>query len=212
LLFLVNLGCIDINVWNSRVPSLDSPDYMVLDFDPLDVPFERVVEAVLQTHDVLENIEAEHFVKTSGATGLHVYVPLGAAYTFEQAEEFAQLVAALVNELLPDITSIVRAPARREKKVYLDYLQNRKAQTMAAPYCVRPRKGAPVSTPLRWDEVNKRLDPRSFTMRNAPERLDRIGDLWRQAFSKGIDMPHCLDRLEKLYRMPVEKRRETVKA
>src|SRR6185503_2167771 len=101
----------------------------------------------------------DSYCKTSGATGLHIYVPLGAKYDYDVAREFAELIAHMVHERVPKITSILRLPAKRQGKVYLDFLQNRKGQTLAAPYSARPHPGAPVSTPLEWSEVNEKLDP-----------------------------------------------------
>ncbi len=150
---MANLGCIEINPWHSRTGRLDNPDYMVLDLDPLDIPFVEVVRVARITHDVLVEIGATGFCKTSGATGLHVYVPLGARYSHDQTVQFARLVNLLVRSRLPRTTSIERDPEKRKGKVYLDFLQNGYGQTLVAPYCLRPRKGAPVSTPLAWDEV-----------------------------------------------------------
>ncbi len=195
LIYIVNLGCIEINPLHVRVQSLDNPDYLVLDIDPLDMGFDRVVEAALATRAVLETAGAHSFCKTSGATGLHIYVPVGARYTTDQVVQFANLVNLLVCERLPETTSIERSPERREKKVYLDYLQNRRGQTLAAAYCIRPRKGAPVSAPLRWSEVNRKLNPLNFNIMTMRKRLDGVGDLWTGILGPGIDIESCLDSL-----------------
>ena len=196
LVYMANLGCIEINPWHSRVSRPDHPDYMVLDLDPLDIAFEEVVKAALACRDVLAEIGARGFCKTSGATGLHVYVPLGGRYTHEQATEFARLVNILVGSRLPATTSLERDPAKRRGKVYLDFLQNGRGQTLAAAYCLRPRKGAPVSTPLEWDEVDGSLDPDRFTMKTIMGRLRTKGDLWKGVLGPAIDMEQCLDRIE----------------
>ncbi len=195
LLYLANLGCIELNPWNSRVGSLENPDYLVIDLDPEAIPFARVVEAAMSVRRVFEAAGAQCLCKTSGKTGLHVFVPLGARYPYDQAKQFAEIVANLVHRALPDSTSVVRRPALRQRRVYLDFLQNRRGQTLAAPYCVRPAPGAPVSTPLEWREVKAGLDPATFTIRTVPKRVARVGDLWAPVLGPGIDLADCLDRL-----------------
>lgn len=144
---------------------------------------------------VLEDARAACYCKTSGKCGLHVYVPLGAAYDYDQARQFAEIIAQLVQQRLPGLTSIVRSPAQRQHHIYLDYLQNRRGQTLAAPYSVRPTTGATVSTPLRWSEVKPSLDPAAFTMRTIGKRLDRFGDLWKPVLGTGIELETCLENL-----------------
>src|SRR6185437_13951691 len=148
LLYMANLGCIELNPWNSRLQSLEYPDYVVIDLDPQDVPFDKVVEVAQAVKEVLHKAGAEGYCKTSGSRGLHIYIPLGAKYDYDQAKEFAHLIAMFVHQSMPDITSLERSPAKRKNKIYLDYLQNRKGQTLAAPYCLRPKPDATVSTPL----------------------------------------------------------------
>jgi bifunctional non-homologous end joining protein LigD len=127
--------------------------------------------------------------------GLHVYVPFGARYSHDQAKHFAELVAHIVHAKLPATTSLVRNPAGKQGRVYLDYHQNGNGKTLAAVYCVRPFPKATVSTPLKWTEAKRRLDPTKFTMETLPRRLDRIGDLWGQVLGPGIDLSACLGRL-----------------
>jgi bifunctional non-homologous end joining protein LigD len=195
LAYLANLGCIELNPWNARVSTLDRADYLLLDLDPEDISFHHVVEAAQAIRKVLEQVGAESFCKTSGKRGLHVYVPFGARYSHDQAKHFAELIARIVNAKLPSTTSLVRNPSERQQRVYLDYLQNGKGKTLAAPYSVRPYPKATVSTPLKWSEVRRGLDPSRFTMRNIPKRLDAVGDLWKPILGPGIDLPGCLDRL-----------------
>lgn len=196
LLYLVNLGCIEMNPWNARVQSLDHPDYCVMDLDPQGVDFETVVKTAQAVHAVLEQAEAESVCKTSGATGLHIFIPLGAKYTTDQSVQFAKIIAHLVHQKLPDVTSLERHPSERGEAVYLDYLQNRRGQTLACAYSVRPRKGATVATPLKWSEVRKGLDPTKYTLKTTWKRLDKVGDLWKPVLGKGIDLEKCLARLE----------------
>lgn len=195
LLYIANMGCIEINPWNSRHTSLDSPDYLVVDLDPEGISFDAVIETALKTKEVLDNIQVPNYCKTSGATGLHIYVPLGAKYTYKQARDFTHVVVSLVHQALPDTTSLERMPDKRQNRVYLDYLQNRRAQTLAAPYSVRPRPGAPVSAPLQWSEVKTGLNPASFTIRTIGERLERLGDLWQPVVGPGMDMSKALAKL-----------------
>jgi bifunctional non-homologous end joining protein LigD len=195
LIWLANLGCIEMNVWNARIESIDKPDYAVIDLDPEGIAFEAVVEAALVTKQVLDEVKVESYCKTSGATGLHIYVPMGAKYSYDQSRQFSQLVAMLVHQRLPKTTSLERSPAKRQQKVYLDYLQNRRGQTMAAPYCVRPRPGAPVSAPLGWDELTSKLDPTSYTIATIHERLNVYGDLWKPTSGPGIDLAAVLSQL-----------------
>jgi bifunctional non-homologous end joining protein LigD len=195
LVYLANLGCIEINPWLSRLQHLENPDYFVIDLDPEDIPFERVVEAALAVREVLDRAGAIGYPKTSGASGMHIYVPLGAKYDYETAGKFAQVVATLVHKEVPGFTSLVRDPRKRQQKVYLDFLQNRGGQTLAAPYSIRPRPGATVSTPLRWQEVKIGLDLRDFTIRTMLSRVERVGDLFEGVLGPGIDLEKCLDNL-----------------
>jgi bifunctional non-homologous end joining protein LigD len=198
LVYLANLGCIELNSWNSRIETLDQPDYVVLDLDPENVPFDRVIEAAQTTRMVLENVGAEPICKTSGKRGLHVCIPFGAVYSHEQAKHFAELIARIVNARLPSSTSLVRSPSLRQERVYLDYLQNGKGKTLAAAYSARPYPKATVSAPLKWTEVRRGLDPGKFTMRTMPKRLENVGDLWEPVLGSGLDLPGCLERLAAL--------------
>jgi bifunctional non-homologous end joining protein LigD len=196
LIYMANLGCIEINPWSSRIDSLDYPDYMIIDLDPLNVDFEVVIETALVVKEVLDYAKIPSFPKTSGSKGMHILVPLGAKYTYEECKNFAHIIVKIVHARLPDITSLERSPKKRKNKLYLDYLQNNRGQTIAAPYCVRPRKGATVSTPLDWDEVKTGLHPSQFTMQNIFSRLEEKGDLMKKLLtSKGIDMMKALDKL-----------------
>jgi len=201
LLYLANLGCIELNPWNSRIQALEKPDYMIIDLDPADNTFEQVIEVAKVVHQVLIDACEEHYIKTSGKTGLHVLVPLGAKYTYDEIKEFVKLLAQVVHQRIPDITSIERSPVKRKKKIYIDYLQNRKGQTIAAPYSLRPWPGATVSTPLLWSEVKRGLDPSAFTIETIWKRLDKVGDLMQPLLTSVIDLREsirCLERhLEK---------------
>jgi bifunctional non-homologous end joining protein LigD len=195
LVYLINLGCIDLNPWSSRVESLENPDYLLIDLDPEKTDFENVITTALTTREVLEDLDIPSYPKTSGATGMHIYIPLNAKYTYEQARQLAELLCIHIHNKIPDITSMIRSPKERQGKVYLDFLQNRPGQTLASAYSVRAKPGATVSTPLEWSEVTKKLHPRQFTIKNAPKRLDKVGDLFKPVLGKGIDMEKIIKKL-----------------
>src|SRR5439155_3555833 len=123
LIYTANLGCIDMNPWCSTYKNPDKPDYLVIDLDPLEISFEAVVETARAVKEVLDKAKAKGFCKTSGATGIHIYVPLGGKYEYSQVRDFAQIISRLTHELAPEITSHERMPSKRKKKVYIDYLQ-----------------------------------------------------------------------------------------
>jgi len=196
LAYMINLGCIELNPWSSRVKHLDRPDWCIIDLDPEAVSFEAVIATAQAVHAVLDELKIPSYPKTSGATGLHIYIPLGAQYSYDQAKLFAELIVRLTHSRLPKITSIERSPKKRQGKVYLDYLQNRHGQTLAAPYSVRPRPDATVSTPLHWDEVTDGLSPAQFTIHNTHDRLAQHGDLWQPVLGPGIDLEQVLSHLQ----------------
>jgi len=199
LVYVANLGSIEIHPWNSRTGQLERPDFLVVDLDPADQSFDEVMQVAKTTRSVLEAIGAESLVKTSGATGLHVYVPLGAKYDYEQARTFGRLVGHVVQARHPRITTLERVPGARKGKMYVDVYQNRRGQTLAAPYSIRPHNGAPVSTPLRWDELQPGLSPGDFTLKTLRQRLDAVGDLWMAVLGPGIDMERCLAALQPIW-------------
>jgi bifunctional non-homologous end joining protein LigD len=189
---MANLGCIEINPWFSRLQNLANPDYLVIDLDPEEISFEKVIDTALSVKEALDIAGAKSFCKTSGATGIHIYVPLKAKYDYDVAKDFAHLIGNIVNGWIPDFTSLERSPSKRKKKVYLDYLQNRKGQTLAAPYSIRPKPGATVSTPLKWEEVKSGLHPSDFTIKNIFKRLEKTGDLFKGVLGAGIDIEKCI--------------------
>ncbi|MES2560013.1 MAG: DNA ligase D [Bacteroidota bacterium] len=198
LVYMANLGCIEINPWHSIHTKPEYPDYMILDLDPGKIPFVEVVNTALVIKEICEELKMPCFCKTSGATGLHIYIPLGAKYDYDDVKIFAELMATLTHKRLPKTTSIERSVSKRSNKVYVDFLQNRKGQTIAAPYSVRPRPHATVSTPLLWSEVNHTLKPEQFTMHNIVQRLNKVGDLWKGVFSKPVSIDKLLPKIAKL--------------
>jgi bifunctional non-homologous end joining protein LigD len=195
LIYLINLGCIDLNPWSSRVGQLDNPDYLLIDLDPEKTDFSNVIKTALAVREVLENLDIPSYPKTSGASGLHIYIPLGAKYTYEQSRQLAELLCIHVHNKLPDITSMVRDPKKRQGLVYLDYLQNIKGQTLASVYSVRAKPGATVSAPLEWSEVTKKLHPSQFSIKNMLKRVEKHGDLFKPVLGKGIDIQKILKKL-----------------
>lgn len=197
LLYMANLGCIEINPWSSRVGNLEKPDFMIFDIDPNGRPFEDVIAVAGEINRLLAKAGARSYPKTSGKTGLHILVPLGGRYPYEAVKDFAELIMRLAHRKLPDITSIERSPKKRKDKIYLDYLQNRYGQTVAAPYSLRPFAGATVSTPLEWREVKKGLEPKKFNIKTILERLKKKGDLMRPMLAQSVDLKEAVTRLEK---------------
>ncbi len=197
LAYMNNLGCIEINPWHSTIKTLDKPDYLIIDLDPSPKnTFEQVIETANVVKSVLDRAGAQSFCKTSGATGLHVYIPMQKKYTYDQVKSFAELICILTNEQLPKITSVERNLKKRGNKIYLDHLQNRKGQTIASVYSLRPKAGATVSTPLLWKEVKTGLSPSEFTIHTIFKRLKTKGDLFTGILGKGIDLMKCVEKLE----------------
>ena len=195
LIYMINLGCIELNPWHSRVQSPNYPDWSVIDLDPGKISFDKVIETAIVIKKVLDTLQVPSFPKTSGSTGIHIYVPLGAKYNYEQSKQFAELVANLAHEELPGFTSLVRNPEKRKDKIYIDYLQNRPIQTICSPYSVRPKPGATVSAPLHWSEIKKGLRMQQFTMHTIHDRIAREGDLFEGILDKSIDLNKVLKAL-----------------
>jgi bifunctional non-homologous end joining protein LigD len=196
LLYLVNLGCIDHNPWLSRTPHLDNPDFILIDLDPMECPFDLIVDAACMVKDVLDTIGLAGYPKTTGGDGLHVYIPVHAIYTFEETRTFAELIARVVQSRKPEMFTTPRSVAKRQRnRVYFDYLQNGKSKTIAAPYVLRAYPHAPVATPLEWREVMRGLQPTDFTIANAPARFAEKGDIFGAVLTK---LQHLDEGLEKL--------------
>jgi len=191
------MGTIPLHLWSSHLPTLDRPDWLVLDLDPKGAPFTDVVKVARTLHDVLDELELPSYVKTSGATGLHIVLPLGARYDYEVTRTFARLLATIGVEEEPAISTIARPLRARGGKVYIDWGQNGHGQTIVAPFSVRPLPGAPVACPLRWEEVTSRPDPARFTIKTAPARFEKVGDPLAPVRSGAIDVTATLKRLER---------------
>jgi len=196
LLYLNNLGCIELNPWNSKISNLYNPDYMVIDLDPSEKnTFEQIIDAALVVKDILDKAGVNAYCKTSGSRGLHIYVPLKAQYEYDRVREFAEIVATRTQEQLPDTTTMERPLNKRKGRIYLDYLQNKKGQTLASVYSVRPKPGATVSTPLLWKEVKYGLHPSQFNIFNIGKRLDKHGDLFAGVLKEKTNIEKCIKAL-----------------
>ncbi len=174
LLFIANLGAIVLHAWNARASDPARPDWIILDLDPKEAPFEHVISLAQEAKALCDEINLSCFVKTTGSSGLHVLIPTGGALTHEQCKTFAEVLARVIVTRRDTIATIVRIPAHRGGKVYIDFLQNGHGKLLVAPFSVRPLPGAPVSMPLLWSEVREGLTPRQFTIANAIPRLKSL--------------------------------------
>ncbi|MFC1224197.1 DNA ligase D [Pedobacter sp. BG31] len=199
LLWMASLGCIEMNPWFSRIQSPDHPDYCVIDLDPDKQSFDQVVETALETKKVLAAIDVPSYCKTSGSTGIHIYIPLNAKYSYDQSQMFAKIVVNLVHQQIPEYTSLERMISARKGKMYLDFLQNRPGATIAGPYSLRPKIGATVSMPLHWDEVKPGLKMKDFNIFNAIDRLKVEGDLFKGVLGKGIDLIKAVEKAKSVF-------------
>ena len=204
LLYMANLGCIEMNPWLSTIHHPDNPDWCVIDLDPGNISFDKVIEAAQVVKQVADEAGIDCWCKTSGSTGLHIYIPLNAKYTYEQSRQLAELIVTLVHQEIPSYTSLERSPAKRKNKIYLDYLQNRPVQTIAAPYSVRPKPGATVSAPLHWEEVKKGLEMQQFTITTMHKRIQEEGDIFKPVLGKGINLEKVIKKIAALRSLPVD--------
>lgn len=201
LLYLTNLGCVDQNPWMSRVGTLDHPDWILIDLDPQECSYDKIVEAAQLTREILDEIQLTGYPKTTGGHGMHIYVPVEPIYSYDDTKRFAELLAGIAVSRKPKLFTTPRSVSKREKdRVYFDYLQNGEGKTIAAPYVARAYDGAPVATPLEWDEVRKGLRPSQFTIQNAIERFENAGDLFAGVLKKPQALDDALERMAGLVR------------
>ncbi len=195
LLYLADLGSIEMHPFAARVQKLDKPDYLIFDIDPgTRSTFDDLIKVAQTYHAILDSKGIPNVCKTSGKRGLHVYAPLGAKYTYEKVRAFALEVSQEVNRQLLDITTLEQRINKRKGRVYLDYTRNSKGQTVVCAYSLRPTPDATVSTPLLWSEVKKGLDPKKFTIKTIFKRLEKKGDLWKLVLQKGGTLPKTYAR------------------
>jgi len=200
LRYVANMGTIPIHMWSARSGSLERPDWLVLDLDPKGAPFAHVIEVAKALRAILEELELPGYPKTSGATGLHVLVPLGRRYTHEECRTFARLLATLVQQEKPAISTLARPLHARGGKVYVDWGQNGHGITIVAPYSLRPVPGASASCPLEWREVNGRLDPARFHLKTLPKRFETMADPLAPVLGPGVDMGRAIEAIEERVR------------
>jgi bifunctional non-homologous end joining protein LigD len=189
LAWLANLAALTIHQWASHAPRLEAPDYVVLDLDPGDGPWSHVIEVAGAVRALLEALELDSVVKTSGKRGIHVLVPIAPGPSHAEATAFGEQIAKAVAKVLPSIATAERMKDKRRGRLYVDYLQNGEGKTIVAPYTLRALDGAPVSTPIAWSEVTEKLDPRGFTLRNVLDRLAKTGDLFAGALNGHKRLP-----------------------
>jgi bifunctional non-homologous end joining protein LigD len=196
LLYTIQLGCIAVDPWHARIDTLTKPDYAIIDLDPgTKVPFERIVQVALWVKSELDAAGLHGAAKTSGSRGIHVYIPLPRQSDDATAVALAQRIATNVAQAHPAEATVTRGlQARGASAVYVDYLQNARGKTVSAAYCVRAVDGARVSMPLKWSELTPTLDPHDFTMKTAPDRIARLGDLW----SEGVGTPNSVKAVRQL--------------
>jgi len=188
LLYVASLGCIEINPWSSQTSSPDNPDWCILDLDPDKNTFDQVITVAQEIKKILDQLNIASYCKTSGSTGLHIYIPLERKFTYEDSKEFGRSLVKVIHATLPEYTSIERLVANRHGKIYLDFLQNHPQATVAAAYSVRPKPGATVSMPLMWEEVRIGLSMKDFTIRNTVKRVQETGDLFAPVLGSGADI------------------------
>ncbi|MGO9849783.1 MAG: non-homologous end-joining DNA ligase [Methylocella sp.] len=208
LLYLANLGCIEMHPWNSRVATIRNPDFLSLDLDPGGNPFSEIVIVARAVRNVVEAAGGHCLVKTSGKTGIHVIVPLRARHEFAQVRTAAKTIARLVNRRLPKLTTNRPNAGRHSRKIYIDYVRNSIGQTLVAPYSLRAFPAATVSTPLEWRELSQSLRPSRYTLRTIFRRLHREGDIWQSAFRRSVNLERLVKRLQRMAETEKEDRHD----
>jgi bifunctional non-homologous end joining protein LigD len=195
LLWMVNMGCIDMNTWYSRIDKPDRPDFVLFDLDPSeDVGFRETVQVTLLVKQALDALGLVSFPKTSGAEGMHVLVPIARRWTYADTREFSEIVARAIAASHRGLVTTEWTKSKR-RGVLIDTNQNGEGKTIASVYSVRPKPGAPVSTPLRWDEVDEELDPSTFTMDAVLERVREHGDLFEGVLTEKQSLSAALRAL-----------------
>jgi bifunctional non-homologous end joining protein LigD len=185
----------------SRVGSLENPDFILIDLDPQECSFDLIVEAAILVRNKLDALGLEAYPKTTGGDGMHLYIPIEPVYSYDQARTFAEIIARIVATERPELFTTPRAVSKRQKgKVYFDYLQIGKGKTISAPYVLRAHPGAPVATPLDWNEVKPGLDPHQFHIGNVLDRFERTGDVFEGVLKKPQRLEPAMARLETLVR------------
>jgi bifunctional non-homologous end joining protein LigD len=184
LLHFVNIGTIEQHPWHSTVKRLDKPDWIAIDLDPKKAPWQNVLQVALVVKEVADAVGLEAFPKTSGSSGIHIYVPLKPTNEYDKVAEFARLFASEVARRAPRIATIERTIAKRKStQVYVDWMQNARGKSLAAPFTARAKPGATVSMPLEWKQISKGVEIKDFTITNVPDLLKKKGDAWKNFFA-----------------------------
>jgi bifunctional non-homologous end joining protein LigD len=190
LIYLVNIGTIEQHPWHSRVSNIDHPDYIVFDLDPHGAPFSSVRQVALAMRDVLKKLKLTGYPKTSGSSGIHIYVPVRPRYSYEEIARFSEQVSIRVAESIPEMATVERRIAERKKdQVYVDWQQNARGKSAASIYTVRAKAGATVSTPVTWAEISRGIEISDFTIKTVPPRLKKKGDLWKEMLKDRQSLP-----------------------
>ncbi|HVG17685.1 MAG TPA: non-homologous end-joining DNA ligase [Blastocatellia bacterium] len=190
LIYLVNIGTVEQHPWHSRVSNLDRPDYVVFDLDPHGAPFANVLQVALAMRDVLKSLKLTGYPKTSGSSGIHIYVPVRPRYEYQEVADFSEQVSIRVAEQLPKIATVERKIAERKKdQIYVDWQQNARGKSAASVYTVRAKPGATVSTPVTWQEISRGIEIADFTIESVPPRLKKKGDLWKEMMKDRQSLP-----------------------
>lgn len=189
LIWSINLGCIEVHPWLSTLADLDHPTYIIFDLDPMEpAVFSDAVKIALAVHVILSELNLTSFPKISGATGIHIYLPISPQYTYKQTSNFVKQIGALIIKTMPNLATNERKVAKRSGKIYIDHLQNIKGKTIASVYSIRPFPGATVSVPVTWDELPD-CHPSMFTIKTVPKRLQKTGDLFKPLLNLRQKLP-----------------------
>lgn len=189
LIWSINLGCIEVHPWLSTLADLDHPTYIIFDLDPMEpAVFSDAVKIALAVHVILSELNLTSFPKISGATGIHIYLPISPQYTYKQTSNFVKQIGAIIIKTMPNLATNERKVAKRSGKIYIDHLQNIKGKTIASVYSIRPFPGATVSVPVTWDELPD-CHPSMFTIKTVPKRLQKTGDLFKPLLNLRQKMP-----------------------
>jgi bifunctional non-homologous end joining protein LigD len=197
LLYLANLATLPIHLWASRLSAVETPDWCVVDLDPKTAPFADVLTLARALHDLCDELELPSYCKTTGSSGLHVMIPLGAQIDHSASVMLAELLAGILHRAHPGISTLERVIEARRGKVYLDCYQNGRGKQLVSPFCVRALPGAPVAMPVEWREVNEKLTSRQYNIKNALARLEKKGDLHAALLTEKPDLARALARAEK---------------
>ena len=197
LLYVAQLGAISLDPWFSRAASPAAADFVAIDLDPMPgVPFTQVRDVARWVHEALVMLDVPAALKTSGSSGLHIYIPLAEGTSYESGQLLCQIIATAVASQHPKVATVERAVAKRGRTVYVDYLQNIEGKTLACAYSARASQFAGVSTPLQWDELDEDIRPEDFTLENAFARFDLVGDLWNPVLrGTPVDLRAVIERL-----------------